>query len=170
MYNTAYSNLSSTPRKRDITVDIATIGKVAEVKSALYERAYDEISGLKASALNLKTYNQAANERIKGYNDEIQSFFKNDDLKNLDLTNGNIVGQYKQVFDKITGDTELRDYYQHEKQQENVMRTYQEASKNPSKTGYNQSTHIVTSFLYFLLRFGLLQPKTFFTYIYFSLF
>lgn len=143
MYNTAYSNLSSTPRKRDITVDIATIGKVAEVKSALYERAYNEISGLKASALNLKTYNQAANERIKGYNDEIQSFFKNDDLKNLDLTNGNIVGQYKQVFDKITGDTELRDYYQHEKQQESVMRTYQEASKNPSKTGYNQSNHIV---------------------------
>lgn len=143
MYNTAYSNLSSTPKQRDITVDIATIGKVAEVKSALYERAYNEISGLKASALKLKTYNQAANERIKSYNDEIQTFFKNDDLKNLDLTNGNIVSQYKQVFDKITGDTELRDYYQHEKQQESVMRTYQEASKNPSKTGYNQSNHIV---------------------------
>ena len=143
MYNTAYSNLSSQPKSREYKLDLNTIGKIADIKSTLYEQAYNEISNLKASTLNLTTYNPYAKDKIKKYNDEIQNFFKTNDLKNIDLNNGNIVSQYKQVFDKINSDTELKNYYRHEKEQEQVMRTYADAAKNPAKTGYNQSNHIV---------------------------
>ena len=143
MYNTAYSNLSSQPKSLQYHLDLDTIGKIADIKSTLFEQSYNEIANLKASTLNLSTHNPYANERIKQYNNEIQNFFKSNDLKNVDLNNNNIISQYKDVFNKIDSDTELRDYYRHEKEQEKVLRTYADASKNPSKSGYNQSNHIV---------------------------
>lgn len=143
MYSSAYSNLSSQYKPREYKLDLETVGKIADYKSAIFEQAYNQISSLQASALNLQTYNAAAQSRINGYNEKIANFFKSNDLKNVDLNNGEIVKQYKDVFNSIDNDVELKNYYKHEQQQKAVMQTYADAAKNPSKSGYNQSNHIV---------------------------
>lgn len=143
MYNSAYSNLSSQYKPREYKLDLDTVGKIADYKSAVFEQAYNQISQLQASALNLQSYNATAQNKIKGYNDQIANFFKGNDLKNVDLNNGEIAKQYKDVFNGINNDAELKNYYKHEQEQKAVMQTYADAAKNPAKTGYNQSNHIV---------------------------
>jgi hypothetical protein len=143
MYATSYSNAKANTQPLDYTVDFSFLSNIAQKRGQKDEQAYQYLDSLKSKALNIQFLQPEARKKVEGYNKEITDFFTSKDLNKIDLADFKTTNSYAKIFDKIATDSQLLNNYDTDKQMQAVMKTYQEAAKNPSKTGYNESNHNV---------------------------
>jgi hypothetical protein len=141
-YASAYSNLLYDPKQLQIGNN-EWIGKIVDARNLSFDEAYKSISSLRNQALNINLYNIDGQKRVDQYNQEINKFYEDKDLAKMDLADFSISNKFIGVFDKISSDQSLSRIYKKDVEIKNTMEYWNQAAKNPSKSGYSKDNHIV---------------------------
>ena len=143
MYSTAYSNMVEQTQPLNYTTDLSFLGKIVDVKTQLYDVAYNYINSLKSNAINLRFENKHLRERVGKYNEEIDNFFKSTDLSKIDLSDYSVANNITKIFDGLTQDTAIISNYKRDKDFAETREFYEAARKNPAKFNFSEDNYIV---------------------------
>ena len=132
-----YNDYWRLPRiKPNYEAGLASMDKIVAFKNQQYEQAYSYINSLKSASMNIQLMNKTYQDRVDGYNKELDNLFLKDDLRGKDLGNADIANKYIGWFDKLGKDTELLQVVKYDSNIKKEYARIKEMAKNPAKTGY----------------------------------
>lgn len=141
-YATAYGNLLYDQKPFEYQPD-QLASQVAQVKNQLFDQAYRNIESMKTNVLNMNLLNKDAQNKVNEYNQKINNFFADKKLAQMDLADNDIASNLTNIFSEIGGDSEIKKHKQKTDEFLKLNNFWNEAAKNPAKTGYSKENHEV---------------------------
>jgi len=119
--------------------------KLVEYKDQKYKESYKELQSLYNGAMNLNFLNKGAQGRAQAHNNKINDFFTKQGRHLGDITRGDVMNQYMDIFNGIANDKELFQDYQVDKQVRSSLQEFQKIrnAKDPAKAGYGEKNAAV---------------------------
>ena len=127
------------PNYKPFKNNLELISKVLDYKQKTFDSNYKSLQSLKQQALNIDFLNKDRQGQINDYNKRINDHFtKFNDLG--DLSNSKVLTGHMDIFNELSGRTDLINDYKHDRRIRTEMSEVQKKanSKNPLKEGFHQ--------------------------------